>query len=137
MSARFLSRQARLLRTRSWLRILVSAVVLQSVLALSGCGSAASGSAASGSAASGSAASKIIGTWECGGGDKVTFTASGWSAEGTPSQNLPYKIQGDYIYTVTLARESVPMYKTKNGIVYDNTEGAGNGPWDEPCKKVP
>ena len=127
MSARFLSRQARLLRTRSWLRILVSAVVLQSVLALSGCGSAASGSAAS----------KIIGTWECGGGDKVTFTASGWSAEGTPSQNLPYKIQGDYIYTVTLARESVPMYKTKNGIVYDNTEGAGNGPWDEPCKKVP
>jgi hypothetical protein len=98
-------------------------------LTLSACGNGAASIA-------GKAAS-IAGKWDCG-ASKYTFTAGGWSAEGSPSHDLPYKIDGDYIYMRTLANQSIPMLKTKDGIVYDNTDGIpGMGAWDSPCKKTP
>jgi|SRR5271154_3578984 len=117
------SMNAKSLRTEAGLRTLVGvALVVESILALSGCGSAAA---------------KIAGTWDCGGGNVYTFTATTWSGQGTPSQNLPFRIDGDYIFMVTLARQEIPMLKTKGGGVYDNNEGLpGAGPWDDPCKKV-
>jgi len=115
------------LRTPAGLRALAAATLVESVLALSGCGS---------HAASGSPAANIAGTWDCN-GNVYTFTTTTWSGQGTPSQNLPFRIQGDYIFMATLAREEIPMLKTKDGVVYHNDEGVpGVGPWDSPCKKV-
>jgi len=82
-------------------------------------------------------APNIAGNWTCG-SNSYTFTSSGWSSPGTPSQNLPFKIDGDYIYMQTLANESVPMLKIKGAAVYDNLDGApGIDPWAFPCKKDP
>src|SRR5271154_6101891 len=75
------------------LRFVGSASLAIGALALSACGNSAA---------------SIAGKWDCG-GNEYTFAASGWSSEGTPSHDLPYKINGDYIYMQTLANQSIPM----------------------------
>jgi len=115
------------LRRSLVLRFVAAAGLAVGAITLSACGKGAVSVAGSPS---------IVGTWDCG-GNKYTFTASGWSSEGTPSRDLPYKIDGGYIYMHTLANQTLPMLKAKDGIVYDNADGIpGTGAWDSPCKKA-
>lgn len=99
-----------------------AALVLISAFTLSACGNRAA---------------SITGNWTCGSNNYV-FTSSGWSSPGTASHDLPFKIDGDYIYMQTLANESVPMLRIKDSTVYENNDGIpGIGPWASPCKKAP
>lgn len=76
--------------------------------------------------------SKVIGTWDCR-GNVYVFSDKTWSAPGTPSENLPYKVEKEYIYLTTLARENLPLLKIKDGIIYNNMEGTGFA--DTACTK--
>jgi len=76
---------------------------------------------------------QLDGMYDCGSNHYV-FTATGWSAPGTPSNNLPYEIRGEYVYMLTLAKQTVPMLKYREGTLYSNTEGLDDG-WSSPCTK--
>lgn len=68
---------------------------------------------------------EVVGTWRCDGNAMYVFTKNTWSRLNTPSSDLPYRISDGYIFMTTLANETVPMLKLKNGVVYTNNDDVG------------
>ncbi len=66
----------------------------------------------------------IMGEWDCG-TSKYVFTKQGWSAPGSPSKNLQFKIEKGYVFLETLARESLPLLKFHDGKLFVNMDGTG------------
>lgn len=75
----------------------------------------------------------LSGTYACASSVYV-FTPTTWSAANTPSKNLPYRIEGNYVHMRTLAGQSVPMLKFRDGTLYANTDSLDDG-WGSPCTK--
>jgi len=75
----------------------------------------------------------LSGTYTCASSVYV-FTPTTWSALNSPSKDLPYRIEGNYVHMRTLAGQSVPMLKTRDGALYMNTDGLDDG-WGSPCTK--
>ena len=78
--------------------------------------------------------SAVVGSWKCHGNSVYVLTENTWSVVDTPTQNMPYRMKGEYMIMETLAGEEVTTHKIKGGVLYKNYEEVGLP--DEACSRV-